>query len=294
MAKDNCIQEKDRESLNDAYSLFLRSIQNLRPLSAEENRQLLKEYHEHPEDELRNEIVSGNRGLVISTANKFVENIPNINRKHSVALDLYQEGSLALIDAVNGFRIESGTLFSTFASSCIKNKLISYRQNKLPQIKAPSNIQRIIKEVNKVKKEYAKTNTSTPSDEEIIKRSNGTVTANDLDRMAEFYSKSIPISREKTIADDDEAPTIADTQRDDTNPLPDKFSEDKEKFIHLKEAIDSLDEREKDIFLSFFGFGGKKVTLESLGKKYNVSTERIRQLKEKALKDVRDYLAKFD
>ena len=76
--------------------------------------------------------------------------------------------------------------------------------------------------------------------------------------------------------------------------MPDKFSEDKEKFIHLKEAIDSLDEREKDILLSFFGFGGKIVTLESLGKKYNVSTERIRQLKEKALKDVRDYLAKFD
>ncbi len=292
-AKDDSIKEIDRNSLADAYSLFRRSLQPLTKLEPEQTAELLKEYQRNPSVELRNSIVEGNRRLVISQAKKFIDNIPNEGRKRSLALELYQEGSTALGDAVEGFRSQDGNTFSTFAVSCIKNRRLSYVQNKVPQIKTPSNIKKISKEVNLIRKEFSKKNTHEPTDTEIIERSKGSLTQADLDRVSDFYQKMIPVSRQQTITDEEEAPTIEETQADTDSPQPDQVSQDNEMASHIREAIATLDPREKDIFYSRFGINPHKATLLELSKKYGISQERCRQIEANSKKKIQEYLKRF-
>lgn len=291
---EDSIKAIDRGSLADAYTLFRRTIGNLQTLKPEETAELLKEYQKNPSDDLRNTIIEGNRRLVISQGMKFVGNITNEGRKRSLALELFQEGSTALGDAVEGFRLQDGNSFSTFAVSCIKNRRLSFRQNKVPQIKTPSNIKKIIKEVNLIRKEFGKTNTHEPSDSEIIKRSKGALTQDDLNRRSEFYQKRIPVSRQQTITDDEDAPTIEENQVDTDSPQPDQVSLDNERHAHFLEAIASLDPRERDIFYSRNYLNNRKATLLELSKKYGISQERCRQIEANAEKKITEYLKRFE
>lgn len=287
-------KEIEKNQVSDAYAFFLRSISSLTKLKKEETAAYLEQYRKHPSDELRNQIVEGNRCLVLDTANQFTANVYPESRKRSLTLELCQEGSIALSDAVRGFKAESGNAFSTFAVSCIKNRRLSYRQNKLPQVKTPTSIQKTIKIVSLLQKEYAKTHTSLPSKQERISLSKGSLTRKDLDDLSDYYQKKVPLSLDSTISAGSDSPTFEESQADDSSLQPDSVSSENEQFSLRQKALASLKPIEKDILLSRSNLAPRKTTLRELSEKYKISKERCRQIEERAKEKVKQYLSQFE
>ncbi|MFA6830065.1 MAG: sigma-70 family RNA polymerase sigma factor [Bacilli bacterium] len=228
------------------------------------NLRLLKE---HPEDiELRNQIVIDNYGLVVREAQKYA------NYSNWKIEDLIQEGSLGLINAVRDFDTTKGSQFSTLAVPYIRNAIFSFLSENSRIISIPRNIQAKIKKIQDAKRELSQKNGHEPSDAEIADFIG--FKEDEVTSLARYSSTIYSLDRNNSSEEETKLINIV-ADKDNT---PQEESEECEMNLIFHQAIDSLSEREKDVYLRINGIDRRKETLKEISSDYKVSLERVRQI----------------
>jgi RNA polymerase primary sigma factor len=224
--------------------------------------------------QLKERFIKANLKLVFAMANKYR------SHRHQL-LDLIQEGNIGLIKAVDRFDYRRGNRFSTYASWWIHQALIRAVYEQTRTIKIPVYIleqkNKIYRTISTIQRERGRT----PLSEEIAQRTRTAVEVVDLilegiDTKVFHLDSPLP---------NDETTTILDITHDDSIPAPDHFTTDTELIERLHESMSKLSDRERRIVSSRFGIGHEPPrTLDEIGKIFNVTRERVRQIEKGAFK----------
>ena len=202
-------------------------------------------------------------------------------------MDLIQEGSLGLINAVEDYDINKGFAFSTFATPYIKNAIRAYLSKHSHLITIPSWVQAKKRKVQNAVDTLTMRLERTPTSQEIVDFLNDGTTVNDIDNLL-FYYKDVYSLDYNLSENNDDKLSLYDLIADDSCS-PSELALLKEKKALLKEAISILPERSREILLARNSPDGQK-TLKELADKYHLSNERIRQLEASAKASVIKYI----
>lgn len=224
--------------------------------------------------QLKERFVKANLKLVFAMASKYR------SHRHQL-LDLIQEGNIGLIKAVERFDYTRGNRFSTYASWWIHQALIRAVHEQTRTIKIPIYILEQKNKIYRTISDIQREKRGTPLSEEIAERARTQVDVVNLildgiDTKVVHLDSPFP---------NDDTSTILDMIKDDSMPAPDHFTTNAELVERLDESMSKLSDRERQIISSRFGIGHKTPhTLDEVGKSFNVTRERIRQIEKGAFK----------
>ena len=263
---------KEFASLDDSVKMYLKEIGSIPLLTKEEELELAKKVSEG--DELaKQKLVESNLRLVVSVARKYL-------RKGMPMLDLIQEGTLGLIKAAEKFDYTKGFKFSTYATWWIRQGITRAIADQARTIRVPVHMVEKINKLSSVSALLAAELGRDPKPEEIADKMDMSV-----DKVVEVINVSQkPTSIESTVGKED------DTELEEV--LPDKNALSPEEIVtasllkdQIEEILGTLTEKEKGVLELRFGLnGGEAHTLEEVGKAFNVTRERARQIENKALR----------
>ncbi len=269
----------DGISIDDPVKIYLKEIGRVPLLTAEEEIRLAEEMASPDKNvaaKARKRLSEANLRLVVSIAKRYVG-------RGMQFLDLIQEGNLGLIKAVEKFDHTKGFKFSTYATWWIRQAITRAIADQARTIRIPVHMVETITKVKKVQSQLLHKNGHDPSPEEI---------ADDLDMPVERVREIMriaqdPVSLETPIGEEEDS-HLGDFIPDDDAPAP----ADAASLILLKEQLDevlsTLTEREAKVLRLRFGLeDGRSRTLEEVGKQFDVTRERIRQIEAKALRKLR-------
>lgn len=263
---------KEFASLDDSVKMYLKEIGSIPLLTKEQELSLAKKVSEG--DELaKQKLVESNLRLVVSVARKYL-------RKGMPMLDLIQEGTLGLIKAAEKFDYTKGYKFSTYATWWIRQGITRAIADQARTIRVPVHMVEKINKLSSVSASLAAELGRDPKPEEIADKMDMSV-----DKVVEVINVSQkPTSIESTVGKED------DTELEEV--LPDKNALSPEEIVtasllkeQIEEILGTLTEKEKGVLELRFGLnGGERHTLEEVGKAFNVTRERARQIENKALR----------
>ena len=262
-------------SIEDPVRMYLKEIGKVPLLSAEREIELAKRMEEGDED-AKKELAEANLRLVVSIAKRYVG-------RGMLFLDLIQEGNLGLIKAVEKFDYHKGYKFSTYATWWIRQAITRAIADQARTIRIPVHMVETINKLIRVSRQLLQELGREPLPEEIAKELDMPV-----DRVREILKISQePVSLETPIGEEEDS-HLGDFIQDDNVPVP----ADAAAFTLLKEqlieVLGTLTEREQKVLRLRFGLDdGRARTLEEVGKEFNVTRERIRQIEAKALRKLR-------
>ncbi len=261
--------------LDDSVKMYLREIGTINLLTQEEEIELAKAVAAGDED-AKQRLINANLRLVVSIAKKYTG-------QGLLFLDLIQEGNTGLIRAAEKFDYTKGFKFSTYATWWIKQGITRAIADQSRTIRVPVHMVETIYKVKKVSRMLMQELGRKPSDEEVAER-----TDIPLDNIIAIRKYSqIPLSLEMPIGDEDSS-QLGDFIEDKNLEAPESITMRIILREELLRAMDILTEREQMILKLRFGFDdGRPRTLEEVGRVYNVTRERIRQIEEKALRKLR-------
>ena len=265
----------DGVSIEDPVRMYLKEIGKVPLLSAEEEIELAKRM-ELGDQEAKKRLAEANLRLVVSIAKRYVG-------RGMLFLDLIQEGNLGLIKAVEKFDYRKGYKFSTYATWWIRQAITSAIADQARTIRIPVHMVETINKLIRVSRQLLQELGREPTPEEIAAEMNMPV-----DRVREILKISQePVSLETPIGEEEDS-HLGDFIQDDNVPVP----ADAAAFTLLKEQLEevlgTLTEREQKVLTLRFGLeDGRARTLEEVGKEFNVTRERIRQIEAKALRKLR-------
>jgi RNA polymerase primary sigma factor len=261
--------------LDDSVKMYLREIGTIDLLSQEQEISLAKRV-EAGDDDAKQKLINANLRLVVSIAKKYTG-------QGLLFLDLIQEGNTGLIRAAEKFDYKKGFKFSTYATWWIKQGITRAIADQSRTIRVPVHMVETIYKVKKVSRLLMQELGRKPTDEEVAER-----TVIPLENIVAIRKYSqIPLSLEMPIGDEDSS-QLGDFIEDRNLDAPDTIAMRKILREELMQSMDILTEREQMILKLRFGFDdGRPRTLEEVGKVYNVTRERIRQIEEKALRKLR-------
>ena len=285
---DNMIAEEeegDREnidlsvpegvSIEDPVRMYLKEIGKVPLLSAEREIELAKRMEEGDED-AKKELAEANLRLVVSIAKRYVG-------RGMLFLDLIQEGNLGLIKAVEKFDYHKGYKFSTYATWWIRQAITRAIADQARTIRIPVHMVETINKLIRVSRQLLQELGREPLPEEIAK---------ELDMPVERVREILKISQEpvslETPIGEEEDSHLGDFIQDDNVPVPAEAAAQTLLKEQLDEVLDTLTEREQKVLRLRFGMNdGRARTLEEVGKEFDVTRERIRQIEAKALRKLR-------
>ena len=265
----------DGVSIEDPVRMYLKEIGKVPLLSAEEEIELAKRM-ELGDQDAKKRLAEANLRLVVSIAKRYVG-------RGMLFLDLIQEGNLGLIKAVEKFDYRKGYKFSTYATWWIRQAITRAIADQARTIRIPVHMVETINKLIRVSRQLLQELGREPTPEEIAEQMNMPV-----ERVREILKISQePVSLETPIGEEEDS-HLGDFIQDDNVPVP----ADAAAFTLLKEqlveVLGTLTEREQKVLRLRFGLDdGRARTLEEVGKEFNVTRERIRQIEAKALRKLR-------
>ena len=265
----------DGISIEDPVRMYLKEIGKVPLLSAEEEIELAQRMEDGDED-AKKRLAEANLRLVVSIAKRYVG-------RGMLFLDLIQEGNLGLIKAVEKFDYRKGYKFSTYATWWTRQAITRAIADQARTIRIPVHMVETINKLIRVSRQLLQELGREPTPEEIAEEMNMPV-----ERVREILKISQePVSLETPIGEEEDS-HLGDFIQDDNVPVPADaaaFSLLKEQ---LNEVLGTLTEREQKVLRLRFGLDdGRARTLEEVGKEFNVTRERIRQIEAKALRKLR-------
>ena len=276
----------DGVSIEDPVRMYLKEIGKVPLLSAEEEIELAKRMEQTPgrnfsrihmgDEEAKKRLAEANLRLVVSIAKRYVG-------RGMLFLDLIQEGNLGLIKAVEKFDYRKGYKFSTYATWWIRQAITRAIADQARTIRIPVHMVETINKLIRVSRQLLQELGREPQPEEIAAEMNMPV-----ERVREILKISQePVSLETPIGEEEDS-HLGDFIQDDNVPVPAEaaaFTLLKEQLV---EVLSTLTEREQKVLRLRFGLDdGRARTLEEVGKEFNVTRERIRQIEAKALRKLR-------
>ena len=262
-------------SIEDPVRMYLKEIGKVSLLTADEEIELAKRM-EQGDEEAKKRLAEANLRLVVSIAKRYVG-------RGMLFLDLIQEGNLGLIKAVEKFDYRKGYKFSTYATWWIRQAITRAIADQARTIRIPVHMVETINKLIRVSRQLLQELGREPTPEEIAEEMKMPV-----DRVREILKISQePVSLETPIGEEEDS-HLGDFIQDDNVPVP----ADAAAFTLLKEqlieVLGTLTEREQKVLRLRFGLDdGRARTLEEVGKEFNVTRERIRQIEAKALRKPR-------
>ena len=265
----------DGISIEDPVRMYLKEIGKVPLLSADEEVELAKRMAEGDED-AKKRLAEANLRLVVSIAKRYVG-------RGMLFLDLIQEGNLGLIKAVEKFDYHKGVKFSTYATWWIRQAITRAIADQARTIRIPVHMVETINKLIRVSRQLLQELGREPTPEEI---------AAELDMPVERVREILKISQEpvslETPIGEEEDSHLGDFIQDDNVPVPAEAAAQTLLKEQLDEVLDTLTEREQKVLRLRFGMDdGRARTLEEVGKEFDVTRERIRQIEAKALRKLR-------
>ncbi|WP_241004315.1 sigma-70 family RNA polymerase sigma factor [Conexibacter sp. SYSU D00693] len=256
----------------DSLRLYLRSIGRVSLLTAEQEVSLAKRI-ERGDMNAKQQMVEANLRLVVSIAKGYLG-------RGLTFLDLIQEGSLGLIRAVEKFDYRRGYKFSTYATWWIRQAVTRAIADKGRTIRIPVHMVEKLNKVVHVERQLVQSLGREPSPEEIAAELECTPReVRDILRMSQQ-----PISLEKPIGEEEES-ELGDFVEDQTAESPFELASESLRKENVHRALAALPQREREVIEMRFGLtGGRPRTLEEVGRAFNVTRERIRQIENHTLK----------
>ena len=260
---------------DDPVRMYLKEIGKVSLLTADEERELAIRM-EQGDEEAKKKLCESNLRLVVSIAKRY------LNRGLSF-LDLIQEGNLGLIKAVDKFDYRKGYKFSTYATWWIRQAITRSIADQARTIRIPVHMVETINKLIRVSRQLLQEYGREPTSEEIAKEMGISV-----EKVREIKKISQdPVSLETPIGEEEDS-HLGDFIPDDDVPAPVDAAAYSMLKEQLMEVLDTLSEREKKVLMLRFGLeDGRPRTLEEVGKEFNVTRERIRQIEAKALRKLR-------
>ena len=261
--------------IDDPVKLYLKEIGRVPLLDADREADLARRMSEGDE-KAKKELVEANLRLVVSIAKRYVG-------KGLFFLDLIQEGNLGLMKAVSKFDYTKGYKFSTYATWWIRQAITRAIADQARTIRIPVHMVETINKVKKVSSQLLHTSGHEPTADEISAELDMPV-----DKVREIMRVAQePVSLETPIGEEEDS-HLGDFIPDDEAPAPADAASHTLLRETLGDVLDSLTPREEKVLRLRFGLeDGRSRTLEEVGKEFNVTRERIRQIEAKALRKLR-------
>ena len=265
----------DGIGLEDPVRMYLKEIGKVPLLSAEEEIEFAKQM-EQGNEMAKKRLAEANLRLVVSIAKRYVG-------RGMLFLDLIQEGNLGLIKAVEKFDYRKGYKFSTYATWWIRQAITGAIADQARTIRIPVHMVETINKLVRVSRQLLQELGREPSPEEIAEAMDIPV-----ERVREIQKISQePVSLETPIGEEEDS-HLGDFIQDDNVPVPADAAASTLLKEQLVEVLSTLTEREQKVLRLRFGMDdGRARTLEEVGKEFNVTRERIRQIEAKALRKLR-------
>lgn len=262
-------------SIDDPVRMYLKEIGKIPLLKPHEEVELARRMHEG--DELaKQRLVEANLRLVVSIAKRYVG-------RGMLFLDLIQEGNLGLIKAVEKFDYVKGFKFSTYATWWIRQAITRSIADQARTIRIPVHMVETINKLIRVSRQLLQELGRDPKPEEIAKEMDMTE-----DKVREIMKiAQDPVSLETPIGEEEDS-HLGDFIPDDDAPAPAEAAAYSLLKEQIEDVLGSLNEREQKVLKLRFGLeDGRARTLEEVGKEFDVTRERIRQIEAKALRKLR-------
>lgn len=265
----------DSTAIDDPVRMYLKDIGKIPLLSAQREAELAEKIAQGSES-AKSELVEANLRLVVSIAKKYVG-------KGMYILDLIQEGNLGLIKAVDKFDHTKGYKFSTYATWWIKQAITRAIADQARTIRIPVHMVETIHRVSRTSRQLLQENGREPTIEEIAEKLNMTP-----EKVREIMKAAQdPVSLETPIGEEDDS-HLGDFIPDDSSPTPVDAVSYQLLREQLNKVLHTLTPREEMVIKLRFGLDdGRTRTLEEVGKEFNITRERIRQIEAKALRKLR-------
>ena len=262
-------------AIDDPVRMYLREIGRIPLLSFEDELELAKRILEN-DDDAKQELAKANLRLVVSIAKKYVG-------RGMLFLDLIQEGNMGLIKAVEKFDYQKGYKFSTYATWWIRQAITRAIADQARTIRIPVHMVETINKLIRTSRHLLQQLGREPLPEEIAKEMDISVEkVMEIQKIAQD-----PVSLETPIGEEDDS-HLGDFIPDDDSPAPHDSAAFTLLREQLEEVMNTLTSREAKVLRLRFGLiDGKARTLEEVGREFNVTRERIRQIEAKALRKLR-------
>ena len=272
---DDVPDESKDMSVNDNVRMYLKEIGKISLLSLEEEQELSRRVAEGDE-QAKNILAESNLRLVVSIAKRYVG-------RGLLFLDLIQEGNIGLMKAVEKFDYDKGYKFSTYATWWIIQAITRALADQARTIRVPVHMVETINKMARIERQMTLELNREPTDAELAKKMGLSV-----DKIVEIRKISQdPVSLETPIGEEDDS-HLGDFLADERTMSPEEFATYEILKDELREVLDTLTVREKEVLELRFGlFDGSSHTLEEVGKQFKVTRERIRQIEAKALRKLR-------
>ena len=267
--------EEPREVSTDALQLFLKDIGKVDLLTAAQEVELAKRI-ERGDHLAKQEMVEANLRLVVSIAKKY-------RNQGLPFLDLIQEGTIGLVRAAEKFDYRKGFKFSTYATWWIRQAVARALADKARTIRMPVHVveklNKIVRSERKMRAELGREPTASEIGKDLD------LTPDEVEQIRR--SAQTPVSLEKPVGDEDES-EFGHFLTDENLPLPDEEAEITLRKETLRKILGTLSSRERQVLELRYGLDGQHPrTLDEVGRAFNVTRERIRQIENQSLKKLR-------
>jgi RNA polymerase primary sigma factor len=273
---DDSNQLGSNVKINDPVKMYLKEIGRVELLSHDEEIDLAKRILVG-EEEAKKKLAAANLRLVVSIAKRYVG-------RGMLFLDLIQEGNMGLIKAVEKFDYTKGFKFSTYATWWIRQAITRAIADQARTIRIPVHMVETINKLTRVQRQLIQELGREPTAEEIADKMEGMTP----EKVREIQKISLePVSLETPIGEEDDS-HLGDFIEDEGAMSPDDYAANELLKDELNEVLLELTDREEKVLRLRFGLDdGRTRTLEEVGKEFNVTRERIRQIEAKALRKLK-------